>query len=175
MKIANYVLLGLLSCVGVLAEETTAFDKAVEAYRTHQKAKRAYLEAIDAHEETRLASAMYRAIDRTDSEAYGKAKLVFEKARDENKEVKGAYAIYQITDYGYDKALHKIEEVQLAFTAWEEARQKVEIAQHADSFNYAAWKKADTAWEKATDIYTTILGVFHEAVKEAYKQSEKTR
>lgn len=35
MKIANYVLLGLLSCVEVLAEETTAFDNAVEAYRTN--------------------------------------------------------------------------------------------------------------------------------------------
>lgn len=173
MKTTSYVLLGLLSCVEVLAGET-AFDKAVEAYRTHQKARHAYFEAIEAHEETRLAWAIYRATDRADDEAYKKAEAAFEKARDENKEIKGAYAIYQITDYGYDKALHKIEEVQLAFTAWEEARQKVEIAQHADNFNYDVWKKADTAWEKATDIYVTILGVFHEDVKEAYEQGKKT-
>ncbi len=172
MKIASYVLLSLLSCVEVLAGET-AFDKAVEAYRTYQKARHAYFEAIDAHEETRLAWVAYRAADRTDDKAIKKAEAAFDKARDENKEVKGAYAIYQITAYGYDKALHAIEEVRLAFAAWEEARREVEIAQRADNYNYAAWKKADTAWEEADDIYFTVLDVFQEAIKKAYERGEK--
>lgn len=172
MKIASCVLLGLLSCVEVLAEETTTFDKAVEAYRTYQKARHAYFEAIDAHEETRLAWDAYWATDRADKEAHKKAEANWEKARDENKEVKGAYAIYQITAYGYDKALHRIEEVRLASDAWEEARRQVEIAEHAD--NYAAWEKANAAWEKANDIYLTILEVFQEAIKKAYDEGEKT-
>lgn len=172
MKITSYVLLGLLSCVEVLAGET-AFDKAVEAYRTYQKARHAYFEAIDAHEETRLAWAAYRAADRADDEAHKKAEAAFEKARDENKEVKGAYAIYQITADAYWKALHEIEEVRLAFAAWDEAREKVEAIQRAEKWDDNAWKKADAAWEKADDIYFTVLDVFREAIKEAYERGEK--
>ena len=172
MKIASYVLLGLLSCVEVLAEET-AFDKALEAYRTYQKARHAYFEAVDTHEEVRLAQIAYRDADRANDEAYKKAKATFEKARDENKEVKGAYAIYQITADGYWEALHEIEEVRLAFTAWDEARKKVKAIQHAEKWDYNAWEKADAAWEKADDIYFTVLDVFREAIKKAYERGEK--
>ena len=81
MKIANYVLLGLLSCVEVLAEETTAFDKAVEAYRTYQKARNAYFEAIYAHEETRLAWDTLGSSSRANDEARKKAATVLKKIK----------------------------------------------------------------------------------------------
>lgn len=164
MKIARYVLLGLFSCVGVLAEETTAFDKAVEAYRSYQKARHAYFAAIDAHAETRLAWDAYWATDRADQEAHTKAEVNWEKARDANKEVKGTYAIYQTTAYGYDKALHAIEEVRLAFAAREEARLAVDEAKYII--------EALDAFEKADDIYFTVLDVFEEAIKKAYEQGE---
>ena len=164
MKIASYVFLGLLSCVEVLARKT-AFDKAVEAYRTYQKAQYAYFEAIDAHEETRLAWDAYRAVDRAE-------------------EVKGAYAIYQITAYGYDKALHTIEEVQLAFAAWKEAKSAIDeansVIEEAIRTGRPAGTKADRvvdealdAFEEADDTYFTVLEVFEEAIKKAYERGEK--
>ena len=181
MKIANYVLLGLLSCVEVLAEETTAFDKAVEAYRTYQKARNAYFEAIYAHEETRLAWDTLGSSSRANDEARKKAATVLEK----NKEVKGAYAIYQTTAYGYNKALHTIEEVRLADTARKEAKSALDEANRVIDESHRVGRpatetmmsranKALDAFEEANDIYLTVLDVFEEAIKKAYEKGEKT-
>ena len=201
MKIASYVLLSLLSCVEVLAGET-AFDRAVEAYRTYKNAQHAYFEAIDAHEETRLAwdaywaaEDAYWATDRAFPEAHLKAKAAWEEARDENKEVKGAYAIFQITGDGYNKALHAIEEVRLAFAAWKDAERVVDEAEGVyDAIlstrrtglragaktDWAALEEARAACEEtgdtfveAGDTYFTVLEVFEEAIKKAYERGEK--
>lgn len=151
-----------------MAEET-AFDKAVESYRTYKKALAAYFEAIDAHEETKLAWDTYWATDRADDEAHKKAEADWEKARDANKEVKGAYAIFKITAYGYDKAVHAIEEVRLAFVAWEEAQRTIKLA----GDDWAAINKARDAFDEADDTYFTVLEVFQEAIKKAYEKGKK--
>ena len=186
MKIASYVLLGLLSCVEVYAGDA-AFDRAVEAYRTYKKAQRAWFEAIDAHEETRLAWDAYWAADRSDDEAHKKALAVWEEARDANKEVKGAHAIFKITGYGYNKAQHAIEEVKLALAAWEEARRAMKDAQdtldnakygralsedEADAVLAPLWEAYDAA-DEASDTYFTVLEVFDEAIKKAYERGDK--
>ena len=180
MKIASYVLLGLLSCVEVLAGET-AFDRAVEAYRTYKKAQHAYFEAIDAHEETRLAWDAYWATDRADDEAHKKAEAAWEEARDTNKEVKGAYAIFSITGKAAFEAVDAIEEVKLALAAFEEAERAVEDAQDAwfnakgprEAYYLPSLNEALAALDEASDTYLAVREVFDEAIKKAYERGEK--
>ena len=174
MKIASYVLLGFLSCVEVLAEETTAFDKAVEAYRTYQKARHAYFEARDQHEETRLAWAAYLAIDVADREASKKASAAFDKAKDGNKEVRGAYAIFQITGKAYHKAFISIPEVKLAWDSWEEALDHHTAVYRRDASSIDDYKEADRVVQEAEELYEAVAEVFKDAIKKAYEKGEKT-
>ena len=168
MKIASYVLLGLLSCVEVLAGET-AFDKAVEAYRTYQKARHAYFEAIYAHEETRLAWDALRTDSGADDEARKKAATVLEK----NREVKGAKAIYQITGKAYHKAFISIPEVKLAWDSWEEALDHHTAVYRSDASSIDDYKEADRVAQEAEDLYEAVAEVFKEAIKKAYEKGEK--
>ena len=180
MMIASYVLLGLLSCVEALAGET-AFDRAVEAYRTYKKAQHAYFEARDAHEETRLAWSAYLATDVSDREASKKAMAAFDKAKDANKEVKGAYAIFQITGKAASEAVDEIEEVKLALAAFEKADRAVKDAQDAwfnakgprEAYYQAILNEAHAAFDEASDTYLTVREVFNEAIKKAYKRGKR--
>ena len=171
MKIASYILLGLLSCVEVLAEET-AFDRAVEAYRTYQKARYAYFEAIDAHEETRLAWSAYLATDIADREDSKKASTAFGKARDANKEVRGAFAIFQITGKAYHKAFISIPEVKLAWDSWEEALDHHAVVYRNDNSSIADYEEADRVAEEAQALYEAVAEVFKEAIKKAYEKED---
>lgn len=182
MKTISYILLlGLLFCVEVGAEQT-ALDKAVEAYRTYQKARTAYFEAIYADEETRLAWETLKRSSQANDEDRKKAATVLE----ENKEVKGANAIYQTTAYGYNKALHAIEEVRLASAAREEAQRILDkanrVIEDAHSVGRQTSDRDFNAANEALDVflevdktYFTVLEVFEEAVKKAYEKGEKTR
>lgn len=172
MKIASYVLLGLLSCVEVLAGET-AFDRAVEAYRTYKNAQYAYFEARDIHEETRLAWDAYRAADLDDTQAHKKAKAAWAEARDANKEVKGAYAIFQITGKAYHKAFISIPEVKLAWDSWEEALDHHTAVYRSDASSIADYKEADRVAQEAEALYEAVAEVFKEAIKKAYEKGEK--
>lgn len=174
MKITSYILLGLLSCVEVWAGET-AFDRAVEAYRTYKEAQHAYFETRDAHEETRLAWDAYWAADFADKEAHKKAKIAWEGARDANKEVKGAYAIFQITGKAYNKAFLSIEEVKLAWDAWEDALAVHTTVYRSDESSIADMEEADRTVDEAEDLYEAVSDVFEEAIKKAYEKGEKNR
>ncbi len=171
MKITSYVLLGLLSCVEVLAEET-AFDRAVKAYRTYKNAQIIYFEARDRHEETRLAWDAYLAVDFADDEARKKARADFDKAKDANKEVRGAYAIFQITGKAYNKAFLSIPEVKLAWDSWEEALDHHAVVYRNDNSSIADYEEADRVAEEAQALYEAVAEVFKESIKEAYKKGE---
>ncbi len=174
MKIASYVLLGLLSCVEVLARDSgSAFDRALEAYRTYKNAQRTWFEAIYRNEETRLAWSAYLATDVADREAHKKVKATFDKARDENKEVRGAYAIYRITAKAYNKAFLSIPEVKLAWDSLEEARALHAAVHRSDESSIADWKEADRTLYEADDLYEAVSDVFDEAIKKAYEKGEK--
>ena len=168
MKIASYVLLGFLSCVEVLAEEATAFDKAVEAYRTYQKARSAYFEAIYAHEETRLAWDTLGSSSRANDEARKKAAAVLA----ENKEVRGAKAIYQITGKAYHNAFISIPEVKLAWDSWQEALDYHKAVHRSDASSLADYEEADRVTEEARDLYEAVAEVFKEAIKKAYEKDD---
>ena len=172
MKIASYVLLGLLSCVEVLAGET-AFDRAVEAYRVYKKAQYAYFEARDRHEETRLAWDAYLAVDFADREAHKKAKIAWKEALEANKEVKGAYAIFQITGKAYNKAFLSIPEVKLAWDSWEEALDHHTAVYRSDASSIDDYKEADRVTQEAEALYEAVSDVFEEAIKKAYERGKR--
>ena len=172
MKIASYVLLGLLSCVEVLAEEA-AFDRAVEAYRTYKNAQVVYFEARDRHEETRLAWSAYLATDVADREASKKARATFDEAIAGNEEVRGAYAIFQITGKAYNKAFLSIPEVKLAWDSWEEALDHHAVVYRNDNSSIADYEEADRVAEEAQALYEAVAEVFKESIKKAYEKDEK--
>ena len=172
MKIASYVLLGLFFCVEVLAGEI-AFDRAVKAYRTYKNAQVIYFEARDRHEETRLAWDAYLAVDFADDEARKKARTAFDKAKDANKEVRGAYAIFQITGKAYNKAFLSIPEVKLAWDSWEEALDHHTAVYRSDASSIDDYKEADRVTQEAEALYEAVADVFDEAIKKAYEKGEK--
>ena len=111
--------------------------------------------------------------DVADREASKKARATFDKAREANKEVRGAYAIFQITGKAYNKAFLSIPEVKLAWDSWEEALDHHTAVYRSDASSIDDYKEADRVAQEAEALYEAVADVFEEAIKKAYEKEAR--
>lgn len=186
MKIASYILLGLLSCVEVLAEQT-AFDKAVEAYAAKKGAELLYHSSINANEELKLAWEARRLaqltllINLNDKETSKQAKVAWEEAEiawEKALDAAGSKWIEElrrVLGESYSTALDSIPEVKIALDAQKRALDFQAAVRRNDDSSWIDREEADRRVEEAGDIYLTVLKGAVERIEKAYEKDEETR
>ena len=186
MKITSYILLGLLSFVEVLAEQT-AFDKAVEAYAAKKAAELLYYSSINADEELKLAWETRRlamltlVVNLNDKEAHKQAEaameeaeVAWEKALDA-ADLKWLEELQKALGEAYSTALDSIPEVKIALDAEKRALDFRAAVRLNDDSSWIDREEANRRVEEAGDIYLTVLKGAVEKIEKAYEQDEKTR
>ena len=185
MKIASYILLGLLSCVEVLAEQT-AFDKAVEAYAAKKAAELLYHSSISIDQELKLAwetrrlAALAMVININDKEVHKKAKAAWEKAEIAWEEALNAAGLKWLEELNralgesYSTALDSIPEIKIALDAEKRALDFQAAIRRNDDSSWIDREEADRRVEEARDIYLTVLKGVVERIEKAYEKGKKT-
>ena len=181
MKIASCVLLALLICTEVLAEET-AFDRAVEAYGAKKAAELLYYSSINADEELKLAwearklAMLTLVVNLNDKEAHRKAEaameeaeVAWEKALDA-ADLKWLEELHRAAGEAYSKALDSIPEVKIALDAQDRALDFRAAVRRNDDSSMVDHREANRRVDEAGDIYLVVLKGVVEKIEKAYEK-----